>query len=149
MATKTLYFTGICKYPKLKTVDEKFGKYQITMYLDQPSWKKFAESKIQVRPKKDEDGEYVKFSCPPKVTFVDGKSMTFGPIETYIREEGGEVKPLTDLIGNGSTVTVKVETYDTKMGKGHRLRGVLVDNLVPYVSKKQQEEGGVEEEHIF
>lgn len=137
MSTQFYYFSGITKWPKLKTVDEKFGKYQLPLWLDEESWKLFHESKLQLHPKKDADGEYVKFSCAPE-TKVGNRTLMFGPIET-VDKDGN---PITATVGNGSTVTAKVEVYDTRNGKGHRLRKVRVDNLIEYVSDKKTEEHG-------
>lgn len=135
MSTQFYYFTGITKWPKLKTVDEKFGKYQLPLWLNEASWKLFHESKLQLHPKKDADGEYVKFSCAPE-TKVGNRTLTFGPVETVDEND----VPITEHVGNGSTVTAKVEVYDTRNGKGHRLRKVTVHNLVPYTPKNTIEE---------
>lgn len=142
MATKNYYFTGIAKWAKLKSVDEKYGKFQLPLYLDEPSWELFHESKLQLRPKKDADGEYVKFSCAPS-SVLGNRTITFGPIETVKLvgqdELGNDLfEPVEQLVGNGSAVTAKVEVYDTRNGKGHRLRKVLVRNLVPYIPVKKE-----------
>ena len=39
---------------------------------------------------------------------------------------------MTDSIGNGSEVTIKVAAYSSVKGKGHRLEAVKVENLIPY-----------------
>jgi hypothetical protein len=135
MATQFYYFKGITKWPKLKVVDEKFGKYQLPLWLDEPSWKLFHESKLQLHPKKDTDGEYVKFSCAPEVK-AGNRTLTFGPIPT-VDTEGN---PISEMVGSGSTVIAQVEVYDTRNGKGHRLRKVTVENLIPYVTKNKIEE---------
>ena len=137
MATKEYFFTGTCKWAMLNRPDEKFGKFQINVYLTPESWETFKESGIRVKSRTDADGEYVKFSCAPTYLIM-GRKTDVGSIPTV----DAEGNPITDLIGNGSTVTVKVEVYDTKLGKGHRLMKVRVDNLIPY--KKEDGEPAYE-----
>lgn len=116
MAEKQHYLHGICKWAKVYEPDDKYQTYSIQVSLDDESQKEFDSSKIRVRPQVDEnDGrEYYRFR----------RSEEFGP-PIVVDAEG---KPFKEKIGNGSTVTLRVESYDTKsMGKGHRLMAVRVD----------------------
>jgi hypothetical protein len=131
MATKEYCFTGTCKWAMLNKPDDKFGKYQINVYLTPESWELFKESGIRVQPKSDPDGDYVKFSCPPSYIMMGRKVDV--PEIPVVDMEG---KQVLDLIGNGSTISCLVEVYDTRLGKGHRLTKVRVEHLVPYVKQE-------------
>jgi hypothetical protein len=121
MASEQIYLSGIAKWAKIFKPDDKYHNYSVNLALDADSQKRFDQSGLRLRPKKDEqDGiTYVRFrrgeeDGPPIV--VDSKG-----------------DKSTNLIGNGSKVTVRVEVYDTKtFGKGHRLMAVRVDDLIPY-----------------
>ena len=133
MATKTFFFTGTVKWAKVFKPDEKFEpQYSLQLFLDDDGWATWKASGLGGKVKEDEDGKYVTFRRkvagpswepvlgPPKVTSADGK-------------------PFEGLIGNGSTLTVKVDVYDTAKGKGHRLEGVRVDELVVYEKPTEDE----------
>jgi hypothetical protein len=116
MAERQHYLHGVCKWAKVFEPDNKYNTYSIQVCLDDESQKEFDASKIRVRPQLDEnDGrEYYRFR----------RDEQFGP--PIVVDDSG--KPFTEKIGNGSEVTVRVESYDTKtMGKGHRLMAVRVD----------------------
>jgi len=134
MSTETYVFKGITKWCKVRTPDEKFQNYQVPLYLDDDSWKKFKESKLQLKVKEDADGKYVVFKRPHvRVNPWDGMQEVLGPPRVGIRTNGeGYVEDKETLVGNGSEVTVQVDVYDTRNGKGHRLDGVGVDRLVEY-----------------
>lgn len=132
MAEKQHYLRGICKWAKVYEPDDKYHTYSIQLSLDEESQKEFDQSKIRVRPQVDEnDGrEYYRFR----------RSEEFGP-PIIVDDQG---KPFSEKIGNGSKVTLRVESYDTKsMGKGHRLMAVRVDELkefkvdAEYIAKRE------------
>src|SRR3990167_5588825 len=104
MATKKYFFSGPCKWAQLHRPDEKFNRYKINVYLDAESKKKFVESGSALQWKKDEDGEYVTFGRQVS-KLMKGELVKFGPPKVV--DSKGE--PLTDLVGNGSEVTVNVE----------------------------------------
>lgn len=134
MATETFYFSGTCKWAKVYKPDMKFEpQYTIDLYMDDESWDSYADSGLRLKKKEDEDGEYVGFRR--KVAGPEWKP-DMGP-PTVIDAKGNEFK---ELIGNGSKVTIKVDVYDTKMGKGHRLETVRVDEHVKYEAPKEEPE---------
>lgn len=121
MASETLYFRGIAKWAKLDKPDDRYHNYSINVLLDEDSLNEFDRSGIRVKGKEDaDDGEiYHRFR----------RASDFGP--PAVVDDVGD--PFKKVIGNGSTVTVAVEVYDTKkMGKGHRLMAVRVDKWVEY-----------------
>jgi len=132
MATKTYKFTGITKWAKVREPDEMYQNYQVPLYLDAESRKAFDESGLRLTVKKDDDGEYATFKR--KHVEMNYKKMAQevnGPPSVAINEDG-EYKPFDGLIGNGSKISVWVDVYDTRNGKGHRLKGVGIEDLVVY-----------------
>ena len=124
MATKQHYFTGIAKWAKVYTPDTEYNNFSINLKLDEASLKEFDASGIRVRPKADkEDGDmYYRFRRPAE-----------DDLPLVVDQQG---EKFTSAIGNGSKVTVRVESYDTKRhGKGHRLMAVRVDEWVKYNPK--------------
>ena len=127
MATTYHYFTGKTKWAKVRKPDPKYDNFQVPLYLDDASKAEFAKTGLRLRFKSDEDGEFVTFRRPVSKMFKDGETV-FGP-PAVENPDGTEFE---GLIGNGSTLTVKVSVYDSAMGKGHRLEAVRVDELVEY-----------------
>lgn len=120
----------MCKWAKVREPDEKFENYQVPLYLDDKSWNAFKDSGCQLRIKEDDDGKYVTF----RRSVRDWNGEELGPPEILIQDqETGSYKLYPDgLIGNGSIVTVRVDVFDTRNGKGHRLNRVGIDKLVEY-----------------
>lgn len=133
----TYYFTGKCNYAKVYKPDLDFDKinssWKIDLYMDDESWELFNDSGCQLKVKEDKKtGEkYVNFRRPTQKLIKD-KIETFKPPVVVDKTNS----PMTADIGNGSTVTVKVEIYNTRKGKGHTLEAVRVEELVPYEANK-------------
>ena len=124
----TYFFSGTAKWAS-KRLDPKFEKYSIDLYMDEPSLKLFHESGIRVSAKTDNDGKvYYKLSRKDELEKKNGEVIKLGP-PTFLNADGTEY---TGLVGNGSKVTVKVTTYDTLAGKGHRYEAARIDELVEY-----------------
>lgn len=134
MATTYEYFSGTAKWLKATKPDPEYDNYSVQVYLDHPSWKKYETSGLQMTPKEDQDGKYVTFRRPDKKIIKD-ELVKFGPPK--VLDANGDA--LNALVGNGSTVTIKVVIYDSKKGKGHRLEAVRVDNLIRYEPKDQED----------
>lgn len=119
MAGTTHYLSGKCKWARLLKPDEKYNKYTIDVQLDEEQQKLYRSFKLKGPIK---EGGYV--TLPRKA--ADGRPEVVTP----------EGAPVTDLIGNDSEVTCKIEVYnyDNKFGKGSgaRLMAVMVDKLVKY-----------------
>lgn len=127
MATTTIYLTGTCKWAKVHKPDEKYNKYSIDLYVDDKNRDIIVQSGSQATVKHDADGQYVRIRRNP-FSLVKGELKDWGP-PTVLDHDG---KPLTSNVGNGSKVTCKVVVYDTIKGKGTRLEGIRVDELVEY-----------------
>lgn len=127
MATKIIYLTGKAKWAKVRTPDEKYDNFTIDLFPTKESWGEFKASGMEVRPKRSEEGEYITLRRPNN-KLIKGEIVTFGPPKVLNPDES----VFEGLIGNGSTVTLKVAVYDTMKGKGHRLEAVRVDDLVVY-----------------
>lgn len=121
----TYYFTGKCKWARLQKPDDKYKKYSIDVELaDEVQQKEYSDLKLKGKIK---DG-YVSFSSYP-----DKKKGGPAQQPLVVDMDG---KPLSELVGNDSEVTVKIETYSYNnewgKGNGHRLVGVKVNKLVVY-----------------
>jgi hypothetical protein len=49
------------------------------------------------------------------------------------------VTPETRYLGNGTKVLIKVEFFDTRNGRGHRLLALRVDELIEYIPDTPKE----------
>ena len=128
MATELFYFKGTCKWAQVYRPDDKYDNFKITVYMDDESMALFKQSGLQLTPKEDEDGTFVCFRRP-NYKQIKKDLVHFGAPKV-INAEGA---PITDSIGNGSDVVVKVVAYSTaEKGKGHRLDTVQVTKLIPY-----------------
>jgi len=123
--------------------DEFGGKefYKITVALDNESWSKYSTSGLGLKPKAvstDDETLGITFRRDVHAKSGVGKngkpwSLGGGP-PLVIDEDGNE---MDDLIGNGSLVQVKIDTYKVANGpmkgkSGHRLEAVKVLELVSY-----------------
>jgi hypothetical protein len=123
--------------------DEFGGKefYKITVALDNESWSKYSTSGLGLKPKaisSEDDTLGITFRRDVHAKSGVGKngkpwSLGGGP-PLVINEDGNE---MDDLIGNGSVVQVKIDTYKVANGpmkgkSGHRLEAVKVLELVSY-----------------
>lgn len=135
MASTYHYFSGKCKWAMLNKPDSKYNDYKINVYLDEPSKVLYLESGLQMKTKADEDGEFITFRRPVS-KIIKQELAKFDPPIVTSASDGSVV---TDLLGNGSEVVIKVLAYDTIKGKGHRLEAVQVTKLVPYIPKPRVE----------
>lgn len=134
MAQKTYILSGIVKWAKVYQPDTKFGKkYSIDLYLDPASWETFKKSGSRLTVRQDDEGPFIKIYRNHD-GMSKGEPIEFGPPPVF--EADGKTKT-TKLIGNGSKITVKVEVYDSKNGKGTRLAAIKIDELVEYEGPSQ------------
>lgn len=142
MSTKKIYLTGLCKWARCyeSQMDTKYGeKFHITLYPDEVSLGVLEESGSRIKRKEDEDGVCFKFSRENLKEFK-GNTEYLGP--PVVLDADGET-PFDKIIGNGSTVTLRLSVYDSKHGKGTRLDAVRVDVHVPF------EPDSVESDYAF
>lgn len=123
----TYFFSGTAKWAGKKL--NKYDKYTLDLYMDEPSLAIYKTSGIRVLPKTDADGEtFYKLSRDKVLNKKDGTVVDLGPPEFL----NADATPFTGLVGNGSKVTVKVTAYPTGAGMGHRWEALRVDSLVEY-----------------
>jgi len=135
MSTELYEVTGIGNWAKLfernKDNNEDFhgegGATTIDVLLDKEELDVVTKSGSRLKPKLTEDGIVIKF----KRKFNHPSVPALGGLPKVADEEGTAWDDEVS-IGNGSKVKVFFSVYDTKMGKGTRLEGVQVLDLVEY-----------------
>lgn len=143
MASETIYLKGkanwVKVFPHNKDKKEEFhgpgGAYTLDLLVDKENFDKFAASGSRVRPKSTEEGPVLKL----RRKHTHSIEALGGPPQVVDKDKN---EWDGTLIGNGSDVEVAVTVYDTKMGKGTRLEGVRVINLVELPPLEDGEEGG-------
>jgi hypothetical protein len=108
---------------KLKASD---GQTSLTLVMDQEELAKFEASGSRKKVNNLEDGPAVNFTRPWK-----HRIENFGGAPQIVDADGADWDDSV-AIGNGSEVEVAISIYDTQAGKGTRLEGVKVLELVPY-----------------
>ncbi len=159
--TEYFEFTGKAYWARVYQPDTAFGasNYKLDLVLDEPEWDKFKKSGIQKKPRETDNGKSVQFTRPA-MKIIKGEVINYnGPIVlddaggvivdyintdtnkraySYKTEEKNKIErrgsPI--LIGNGSTVKVRVSVYDTQKGKGQRLESITVIDLIEYENKE-------------
>ena len=139
MATELVELEGIASWAKVfgfnKDNNEEFhgegGAYTIDVLLEKDQLDKLTKSGSRLKPKIGDEGISIRF-----------KRKHLNPVEPLW---GGPPKVVTadkypfpgeTLIGNGSKVMIYVTIYDTKLGKGTRLEGIQVLDLVTFESEE-------------
>jgi len=142
MASKIYYFSGEFRWAKLLQPDTEYECYSTDVILDPSSLDLFNKSELRLKVRTEEDGRSsVKFRrSMTKKNYTTDTEEPQGPPE-IVFAEGAKPEKWNGLVGNGSEGAVKVEVYDSKKGKGHRLLKVRVDTLVPYGSDDEVPEG--------
>jgi hypothetical protein len=137
MTTQEIFFSGKAKWAKVgkDNYDKKYNNWSLNLYLDKPSLKAFRESGLQLELRKDDEGQFVVFRRPLSKLIRD-EVVRFDPPSLKVVRDG-ETQDFDGLIGNGSVVTAKVQVYDSRKGKAHRLEGIRIDDLVPFGEKEQ------------
>lgn len=132
MATRIVYLTGEASWAHVHRLNN-YGKYSIDLKLNEESQKIF--DTLGLKQKVRENGT-VSFRRDPDGTIWDNGVQKLAGPPRVITADG---KTLTDNIGDGSTVTIKLVTYpyNNKFGKGtgSRLDVVCVDKFIPYTKE--------------
>lgn len=132
MATKFHTFKGKLMWTQnITQVDDFRGtkNYKANIILDEASLKEFEESGIQTKPREDKEGNLIHTFKRPERKLIKGDLVEFGPPE-YVDENGDKIEGV--IVANDSEAELEVVSYDTVMGKGHRLNKVTVTKLIPY-----------------
>lgn len=142
MSTQLIELEGIASWAKVfennrdmnKDYHGEGGAYTIDVQLEKEELDKLTKSGSRLKPKLKDEGIVVGF----KRKHINEVIAEFGGAPKVV---GPDKEPLDKHIGNGSRVKVYVSVYDTKLGKGTRLEGVHVLDLVEYEGSG---EGGVQ-----
>src|SRR6266567_9075956 len=114
--TEEVFISGVFKWAIVYKPDLKVDppKWSIQVYPDSPSLLVINDLKkegIKNHLKKDDEGYYMRFSRPTYKEFTEEggikRRVSFVP-PTVVDADG---QPMSDMIGNGSSGTVKLETY--------------------------------------
>lgn len=120
--TKYNYFKGIAHAAYTKKPND-YGAYTVCLEFSDPEeLKKYKKSGIQVEISPENK---VWFRRPAQ-KLMKNELVTLGP--PRVVNEAGE--DITDLVGSGSEVILKVRSYDTIKGVGHTLDAIQVLKLV-------------------
>ena len=144
MTTQLIELEGIASWAKVfennRDMNADFhgegGAYTVDVQLEKEELDKLTKSGSRLKPKLGDDGVSIRFKRkhihPGGIEELGGPPKVVGP----------EKETINGIIGNGSRVKVYVSVYDTKLGKGTRLEGMQVVDLVEYESEGG-EGGGV------
>ena len=132
MAATTIYLKGAAQWAKVfphnKDKNEDFhgpgGAYVLDLVVDKEELEKFTASGSRTSPRTTDEGVVIKCKRKHNHATIDA----FGGPPQVVDADGNDWDGT--LIGNGSEVEVALTVYDTKVGKGTRLEGVKVLNLV-------------------
>lgn len=153
MPTKYYSWPGSISWVKVFEPDNYDGaeRWIVNFYPD--NMQEVIDSGCQAKPKEDQNGdlyirlrrptkavfgdEVTKF-CPPRLTgqldvkYVD--KLSGEDVYSHKVSQGIEVERVGDRvsIGNGTRANVRVSVYDTSRGKGTRLDGLEITDLVVY-----------------
>lgn len=128
---------GMVKWVRHITPNQ-WGNWSITVYPNPAGLEKLREMQAEGMKnvlKKDEDGWYMRFNRPTQKTFGN-KVQGFVPPEVF--EKDGITKFEGKGIGNGTTATVRLETYlhkvpsSDKKARAARWLSLKVIDLVPF-----------------
>lgn len=139
MSAELLELEGIANWAKVyetnRDKNEDFhgegGAYTVDVLLEKEELDKLTKSGSRLKPKMVDEGIAIRFKRkhihPAGIEELGGPPKVVGP----------DKEPINCLIGNGSKVKVYVSIYDTKMGKGTRLEGMQVVDLIEYESENE------------
>lgn len=121
MSTEFVELTGVANWAhKLFETDTEYGTYQLQLVMDDESAEKFATS-----------GSMLKLYNTDGATSINPKRKeNLG--KPRVVDADGNAWPEDAQIGNGSEVSVLVEMYPSKRGKGTRLEAVKITKLVKF-----------------
>lgn len=135
MATNRLYLKGKAMWAKPFERNRDRGEYHeatdgitsIDLLMEKEELDKLKDSGSRLRPKVTDEGLSVKFKRPWKHPTIE----EFGGAPQVVDKDGNDWDDGV-AIGNESVVEIAVDVYDTQMGKGTRLAGIKVLDLVEY-----------------
>lgn len=138
MATQIFYLEGKVNWAKVQEPTLKYQsktdyEYTIDFLPNAEALAQLKASGARSGVKQTEEGAQVRFRRSLFYVGKNGEKVDLDkPTVLKFNKDTGENEPFDGLIGNGSEVIVKIAVYDTQMGKGTRLEGLVVLDLVPY-----------------
>jgi hypothetical protein len=143
MVTVNKYFKGQLKFGSLKEPNQ-WGDWNTTFYPEPKALEEIREMQSNGMKnilKKDDNGYYITFKRAQQSKYAGQMRVNAPPV--VVGPDGKT--PIDDMVGSGSKVTVKLETYTHSTPSGGRavaarLAGVQVDELVPYGNSGSFEE---------
>jgi hypothetical protein len=151
MATESVYLQGKAKWVRVSTPD-MYGKYAMVLYPNEESLAKIKKLKeiqtingrqyegLKNKLRRDEDGDSMAFGCHAEKIIKGVRRLYAAPM---ILDKDN--LPIHVNVGNGSEVTIKIETYSYQPpgskigGTAARLVSIRVDKLVPYEANSNRE----------
>ena len=153
MATTWISVKGKVNWAKVYEPDSYAGaeRWMVDFYpADGGEWEKLQKGGLQVTPKEGPDGKFVRLRrdtkklfkddligfCPPEITGAVNVHYTNAAGDKIRQYDKGDKSFKVNMvgekviIGNGSLVIVNLALFDTSKGKGHRLEGLKVLDLV-------------------
>lgn len=135
MSTNSIYLSGTLMWAKVHSMDPEYKNYTVDFYPDDldEAREVLAEQGSQLDEREANHPEapgpfFYKFRREHE-KLINGQVVTFNK-PLVVQADGKTLE--TRLLGNGTKATVKVEFFDTKNGRGHRLLAVRIDDLVEY-----------------
>ena len=138
MATQIFYLEGKVNWAKVQEPVLKYGsktdyEYTIDFLPNSEALAQLKASGSRLGVKSTPDGAVVKLRRGTSYTNKKNEIVNLdAPTVLKYNESTGENDPYDGLIGNGSDAIVKIAVYDTQMGKGTRLEGLVVLNLIEF-----------------
>lgn len=130
--TKYAYLSGEISWPYLNKLD-KYDCYSVTIKLDPESIETMKALPLKLKDRGD--NTYILKRKPTIV--VRGETKELGAPDVL----NADATPFDNskMIGNGTLATVKIAYYVTKIGYGHRLDKVRIDELIEYMPSDGRE----------
>lgn len=151
MATRFHKVPGTVEWVKYRAdqMDSLYKQYSFDFTPD--SWEDFWATGIEVEKikiKDKETGEVIGEKDAvrlrrPDTKLIGDKAVKFGPIPVFLNEADAKADKnrYDGNVGNGSKATVNVAIFDTQKGKGHRVEGMVVTDLVVFVPENREDVG--------
>ena len=143
MASEMIYLKGKANWAKLfphyKDKNEDFhgpgGAYTVDLIVEQEELEKYTSTGGRVRPRVTDEGVVLKLKRKHTHHIED-----FGGTPQVVDKDGNDWDGT--MLGNGTEVEAAITVYDSKTGKGTRLEGVRVLDLVEMPPMEDAEGGG-------
>lgn len=138
--TQYVELTGKSKFAHNLFTPNKWGKYNMVLYLNEDSLNTFMDLRTKNKLNKDQQGFWINVAREQRREFKPGVISDLGPPKITDLND----KVIDAHVGDGSDVVCVMEvrpyTFEGQKGNAMRLHSVKVKNLVEWVPKKQEPE---------